>query len=60
MIDPIVGWLEIAEYNNKCAIIIANLVETAWLTIYHWPTEIMYDQVLKFINHDLIEYLVEK
>ena len=44
MIDPIVGGLEIEEYNNKCAIIIENLVETVWLTIYHWPTEIMCDQ----------------
>ena len=31
MIDPITGWFEITQYNNKKAMTIANLVETMWL-----------------------------
>ena len=44
MIDPVTGWFKIMEYNNKHTIKIANLVEATWLTRYHWPMEIMYDQ----------------
>ena len=34
MIDPVRGWLEITQYNNKRAISISNLVETMWLSRY--------------------------
>ena len=45
MIDPVTGWSKIIQYDNKCAISVANLVETVWLAIYSNPTEITYDQV---------------
>ena len=44
MIDPVTGWFEITQYDNKGAISIANLVETMWLTRYPITTEITYDQ----------------
>ena len=55
MIDPIMGWFEMTEYNDKRTITISNLVETMRLTRYIWPTEITYDQVSKFICHELIK-----
>ena len=45
MIDPVTGWLETTQYDNKRAISIAKLVEITWLTRYLRPTEITYDQV---------------
>ena len=44
MIDPVTLWFQIAQYNDKRAILIANLVETTWLSRYPRPIEIMYDQ----------------
>ena len=44
MIDPVTGYFEIAQYNDKTAITIANLVETTWLSRYPRPIEIMFDQ----------------
>ena len=44
MIDPVTGWFEITDYNNKRVIAIANLVKTAWLSRYPRPTEITHDQ----------------
>ena len=38
------GWFEIAQYEDKGAISIANLVETTWLYIYPRLIEITYDQ----------------
>ena len=32
MIDPVTGWFEITQYNNKTEISIADLVETTWLS----------------------------
>ena len=37
MIDPVTGWSEINLYNDKKAMIIANLVETTWIFRYPWP-----------------------
>ena len=51
MIDPVTGWLEITQYNEKRAMSIINLLETTWLTKYPTPMEIMYDQGSKFIGH---------
>ena len=34
MIDPATGWFKIAEYNDKRAATIANLVEQSWLAQY--------------------------
>ena len=44
MIDPLTGWFEISEYDDKRAISIANLVETTWLYRYPRPIEITHDQ----------------
>ena len=44
MIDPVTGWSEITQYNDKREISIAKLVECTWLFRYPRPTEIMYDQ----------------
>ena len=40
MINPVTGWFEIMQFNDTCAITIANLVEIMWLTRYPWPIEI--------------------
>ena len=60
MIDTIMGWFGITQYNNKNVITITNLVETTWLTRYPWPNENTYDQVLEFIGHEFIKYLFEE
>ena len=44
MIDPVTQWFEIAQYNNKRAISIMNLVETMWLSRYPRLIETTYDQ----------------
>ena len=44
MINPVTGWFEITQYNDKGSIYIENLVETKWLSGYPRPIEIMYDQ----------------
>ena len=45
MIYSVTGWFEIAQYDDKRAIFIANLVETMWLSRYPRPIEITYGQV---------------
>ena len=44
MIDPVKGWFEIARYDEKRAIRIANSVETTSLARYLRPMEITYDK----------------
>ena len=44
IINPVTGWFKIAQYDDKRAIYIANLVETTWLSRYSIPIEITYDQ----------------
>ena len=44
MIDPVTGWFEITQYNDKKAMKIAKLVETTWLVRYPWQVEITYDR----------------
>ena len=39
MIDPVTGWFEITQYNDKKAITAVNLVETKWLVQYPFPVE---------------------
>ena len=46
MIDPVTGWYEITQYNDKRVISIINLVETKWFSRYIRPMETMYDQGL--------------
>ena len=54
MIDPVTGWFEIVQYDDKRSITIANLVETAWLSRYPIPKEITYDQGKEFIGNEFI------
>ena len=59
MINPVTGWFEIAQYDDKRTISIANLVETTWLSIYPRPIEIIYDQGSEFITHKFRNSLIE-
>ena len=43
MIDPVIGWFEITQYNNKREISIVNLFENEWLYRYLRPKERTYD-----------------
>ena len=44
MIDTVIGWSEVTQYNDKRAMGIADLVETTWLSKYPSPMDITYDQ----------------
>ena len=44
MIDPVTGWFEIAQYHDKRAISISNLVETTWMYRYPITMEMKFDQ----------------
>ena len=44
MIDPITGWFDTKQYDDKRVISILKLFETTWLTRYPIPMEIKYDQ----------------
>ena len=37
MINPVTGWCEIAQYDDKIAMSIVNLVENMWLSRYPRP-----------------------
>jgi len=50
MIDPATGWLEIEQYDDRKAISIANVVETAWLTRYPRPDICTVDRGSEFIG----------
>ena len=51
MIDPVTGWFEVAQYNDKEDMTIINLVETTGLVRYTWPVEITYDRGGYFLGH---------
>ena len=51
IIDPVTGWCEITQYNDKKSMTIANLVETMCLVLYIWTVEITYDRGGKFLVH---------
>ena len=59
MIDPVTGWFEIAQYEDKRAVSIANLVETTWVYRCPRPIEITYDQGKEFIGHNFIKSLIK-
>ena len=44
MIYTVTVWFEVLRYDDKRARTISNLVETMWLSRYHTPIEITYDQ----------------
>eukprot|EP00957_Ditylum_brightwellii_P064400 4887954-Ditylum_brightwellii.AAC.1 len=49
MIDPVTSLFEIAEIKTKRADIIANVVETTWLTRYPYPTQVVLDRGKEFM-----------
>ena len=51
MIDPATNWFEIAEYDDKKAATIADLVEQTWLARYPRPSIITYDKGKEFLGH---------
>ena len=44
MIDPVTGWYKVTQYTDKKVMMIANLVETTWLSRYPCPYEITYER----------------
>ena len=44
MIDPVTGWFEVTQYNDKRVMSIDNLVEIKWLSRHPRPMDITYDQ----------------
>ena len=60
MIEPVTGWFEITQYNNKKVMPIANLVETMWLVRYPWPVEITYDRGGEFLGNEFKNILIEQ
>ena len=48
------------QYTDRIEILIANLVETMWLTRYTIPMEIRYDQVSEFIDPEFRKSPIEK
>ena len=55
MIDPMTGWFEVVQYDDKSEITIANLVEATWLYRYPRPIEITYDQGKELFGHEFIK-----
>jgi hypothetical protein len=52
MIDPATRWFEIASYDNKRSITIANKVEQTWFSQYLWPTQLRFDHRSEFMGHE--------
>ena len=50
MIDPAIGWFEIAEIPNKVSHTVAEIVEQVWLSRYPWPTQIVLDRGSEFMQ----------
>ena len=44
IINPVTGWFEIAQYEDKILILITKLVKTTWMSRYLRPIVITYDQ----------------
>ena len=60
MIDPATGWLEIAQYDDKRPITVANIVEQTWLTRYPRPDICTIDRGFEFIGHRFKNDLMKK
>lgn len=37
MIDPVTGWFEITQYDDKKTVFVAEKFEQTWLNCYPWP-----------------------
>eukprot|EP00957_Ditylum_brightwellii_P110162 8402844-Ditylum_brightwellii.AAC.1 len=49
MIDPVTSWCETAEIKTKRADVIANVVETKWLTRHPYPTQVVLNRGKEFM-----------
>ena len=59
MIYPVTGWFEIAKYDDKRLISLAELFETKCLSRYPRPIELTYDQRSEFIGHEFRNSIIE-
>ena len=51
-IDTVIGWFEVTPYDDRKVTMIANLVETMWLSRYPWTSEITYDHISESLGLD--------
>ena len=51
MINPVTGWFEIKQYDDKESITVANIVKQEWLARYPRPYLITLDRRSEFIGH---------
>ena len=58
MIDPVTGWFEIKQYDDKKSITVANIVKQEWLARYHRPYLITLDRGSEFIGQDFRDMCV--
>ena len=49
MIDPVTGWFEMAQINNKTAAEVADIAEKTWFTRYPYPNKIVLDRGKEFM-----------
>eukprot|EP00957_Ditylum_brightwellii_P101549 7739556-Ditylum_brightwellii.AAC.1 len=49
MIDPAMGWFEMAEIKTKHADVIANVIEQTRFNCYPWPTEVVLNRGTEFM-----------
>ena len=50
MIDPTIGWFEMAQIPNKTAAEIADITKKTWFTRYPLPQQIVFDRGTKFMS----------
>ena len=50
MIDPATGWFEVKHIQNKEPGTAINADEQAWLTRYPWPSRIVFDSRMEFLQ----------
>ena len=59
MVNPVTGWSEMKQYNDKQVVAIAKLVETKWLVRYIWPVDIMHDRGVELFGRIFKNSLIE-
>ena len=50
MINPTIGWFEMARIPNKAAAEIADITKKTWFTRYPLPQQILFDRGTKFMS----------
>ena len=60
MIDPATGWFEIAQYDDKKSMTVANIVEQVWLSRYPRPDICTVDRGGEFIGQGFKNELMKK